>query len=137
DTLQAAKTQLDKGALPAARELVGAAVGRINAAEETYRDLLASEEAVAALNDVKDLARDQQAIHRQVAGALSIKDAKAYERLARRQGVATVQIETVEGVLQVLATRSPESHNQRVTQLKQSLAKTRAALKEALGKAMD
>jgi hypothetical protein len=137
DTLQAAKAQLEKGTLAMARELVGTAVDRAVAAEESYRDLLATEEAVAALNDVKDLARDQQAIHRQLQGALSIKDAKAYERLARRQGVAAVQIETVEGVLQVLATRSPEGHKQRVTQLKESLAKTRASLKEALGKAMD
>jgi hypothetical protein len=137
DTLQAAKAQLEKGTLPKARELVGAAVDRAVTAEATYRDLLATEEAVAALNDVKDLARDQQAIHRQLSGALSIKDAKAYERLARRQGVAAIQIETVEGVLQVLAMRSPDGHKQRVTQLKESLAKARVSLKDALGKAMD
>jgi hypothetical protein len=137
DSLQAAKTQLEKGALPAAREQVSAALDRVNTAEQTYRELLASEEAVAALNDMKDLARDQQAIHRQLQGALSIKDAKSYERLARRQGVATQQIETVEGVLQVLATRSPEAFGQRVTALKGSLAKSRTTLKEAMGKAMD
>jgi hypothetical protein len=137
DALQATKAELDKGALAAAREQVASAVGRANAAEETYRDLLATEEAVAALNDVKDLARDQQAIHKQLQGALSIKDPRAYERLARRQGVATQQIETVEGVLQVLATRSPGDYGKRVTALKESLAKARTVLKEAMGKAMD
>jgi hypothetical protein len=137
DTLQATKTQLDKGSLAAAREQVAVAVDRVTVAEQTYRELLATEEAIAALNDVKDLARDQQAIHKQLQGALSIKDAKAYERLARRQGVATQQIETVEGVLQVLATRSGEAYGTRVTALKTSLAKSRTTLKEAMGKGMD
>jgi hypothetical protein len=137
DTLQAAKVELDKGTPAAARELVAKAVDRANAIEETYRDLLACEEAVASLNDVKDLSRDQQAIHRQLQGALSIKDPKAYDRLARRQGVAAAQIETVEGVLQVLATRSPAGLNDRVALLKKQLGTTRAALKEALGKSMD
>src|SRR5581483_6673037 len=71
DTLQTAKAQVEKGTLAKAREAVAQAVDRANAVEETYRDLLATEEAVAALNDVKDLARDQQAIHRQLSGALS------------------------------------------------------------------
>src|SRR6185436_11326665 len=62
DTLQSARTQLEKGTLAKAREFVGTAVDRANGVEEYYRDLLASEEAIAALNDVKDLARDQQAI---------------------------------------------------------------------------
>ncbi len=137
ETLQAARTELEKGTLPAARELVARAVDRINTAEESYRDLLATEEAIASLNDVKDLARDQQAIARQLAGALSIKDPKAYERLARRQGVAAAQIETVEGVLQVLATRSPEGLNTRVAQLKKSLGAARVALKDALAKSTD
>jgi len=137
DTLAAAKSQLEKGTLPSAREQVALAVDRANVAEQTYREILATEEAVAALNDVKDLARDQQAIHKQLQGALSIKDPKSYERLARRQGVATQQIETVEGVLQVLATRSPEAYGQRVTALKTSFAKARTTLKEAMGKAMD
>lgn len=137
DTLQAARTELEKGILPKARELLGVALDRSATAEETYRDLLATEEAIAALNDVKDLARDQENIHRQLAGALSIKDAKAYERLARRQGVAAVQIETVEGVLQVLATRSPDGYKQRVTQVKDAMIRSRGTLKDALGKAMD
>lgn len=137
ETLQAARMELEKGALPAAREHSARAVDRINTAEESYRDLLATEEAIASLNDVKDLARDQQAIARQLAGALSIKDPKAYERLARRQGVAAAQIETVEGVLQVLATRSPAGLNERVAQLKKSLGAARVALKDALGKSLD
>jgi len=137
ETLQAARIEIEKGALPAAREHVARAVDRINTAEASYRDLLATEEAIASLNDVKDLARDQQAIHRQLAGALSIKDPKAYERLARRQGVAAAQIETVEGVLQVLAARSPNGLNTRVAELKKSLGVARTALKDALGKSID
>ena len=137
DTLQAAKLELEKGSAAAAREIVAKGLEKVNAAEESYKDLLACEEAIASLNDVKDLARDQQAIHRQLAGALSIKDPKAYDRLARRQGVAAAQIETVEGVLQVLATRSPAGLSERVAALKKSLAATRTALKDALGKAMD
>ncbi|HZE97820.1 MAG TPA: hypothetical protein VE981_12400 [Planctomycetota bacterium] len=137
DTVQAARAELEKGSLPAARELAAKALDRANALEEAYKDLLACEEAIASLNDVKDLARDQQAIHRQLAGALTIKDPKAYERLARRQGVAAAQIETVEGVLQVLATRSPAGLNERVAQLKKSLAQARTNLKDALGKSMD
>ena len=137
DGFQAARVQLEKGDVAAARDLVARGRESIVVAEEAYKDLLACEEAIASLNDVKDLARDQQAIHRQLAGALAIKDPKAYERLARRQGVAAAQIETVEGVLQVLATRSPAGQGERVTQLKKSLAQARTALKEALGKSMD
>ncbi|MBV8878424.1 MAG: hypothetical protein JO332_00535, partial [Planctomycetaceae bacterium] len=137
DTLGAVRLELEKGSVAAAREIAAKGLDRINAAEEAYKDLLACEEAIASLNDVKDLARDQQAIHRQLAGALSIKDPKAYERLARRQGVAAAQIETVEGVLQVLATRSPAGLNERVAQLKKSLAAARTTLKDALGKSMD
>jgi len=137
DTLQAARAQLEKDSLAKAREITGAAVDRTDAVEDYYRDLLASEEAVAALNDVKDLARDQTAIHKQLQGALSIRDAKSYERLARRQSVAAAQIETVEGILQVLGSRSSDAQNKRVTALKDTLAKSRTALKEALGKSMD
>src|SRR5579862_2453321 len=137
DSLQAAHVELDRGGVAAAREIVGKGLEKLNAAEEAYKDLLASEEAIASLNDVKDLARDQQAIHRQLTGALAIKDPKAYERLARRQGVAAAQIETVEGVLQVLATRSPGGLNERVAQLKKSMAAARTVLKDALGKSMD
>lgn len=137
DTLLAAKAELEKGTPAAARELIAKAVDRANTVEDAYKEILACEEAVASLNDVKDLSRDQQAIHRQLTGALSIKDPKAYDRLARRQGVAAAQIETVEGVLQVLATRSPAGLNERVAQLKKQLAVTRTALKDALGKSMD
>src|SRR5579862_4502091 len=137
DTLQAARFELEKGGVAAAREIVARGLEKVNTAEEAYRDLLASEEAIASLNDVKDLARDQQAIHRQLTGALAIKDPKAYERLARRQGVAAAQIETVEGVLQVLATRSPGGLNERVAQLKKSMAAARTVLKDALGNSMD
>jgi hypothetical protein len=137
DTLQATRIELEKGALPRARELSARAVDRADGAEAAYRDLLATEEAVAAINDVKDLARDQQAIHRQLSGALAVKDTKAYERLARRQGVAAAQIETVEGVLQVLALRSPDTHKERALQLRKSLATARATLKGALEKAPD
>jgi hypothetical protein len=137
DTFQAARAELEKGNVAAARDLAAKGRDATVAAEEAYKDLLACEEAIASLNDVKDLARDQQAIHRQLAGALAIKDPKAYERLARRQGVAAAQIETVEGVLQVLATRSPAGLGERVTQLKKALAQTRTALKDALGKSMD
>src|SRR5579862_1152514 len=137
DTLSSVRFELERGAVAAAREASARGLEKANAAEEAYKDLLACEEAIASLNDVKDLARDQQNIHRQLSGALAIKDPKAYERLARRQGVAAAQIETVEGVLQVLATRSPAGLGERVAQVKKSLAQTRTALKDALGKSMD
>lgn len=137
DGLQAAKAQLEKGTVARARELTAQVLDGVTVAEATYKDLLATEEAVAALNDVKDLARDQQAIHRQLQGALSIKDPKAWERLARRQGVATQQVETVEDVLQALATRSPEALAVRATAMKTQLSKARASLKDAMGKALD
>jgi hypothetical protein len=137
DTLGIARLELEKGAAAGARDAVAKGLEKVNAAGDAYKELLASEEAIASLNDVKDLARDQTAIHRQLSGALSIKDPKAYERLARRQGVAAAQIETVEGVLQVLAARAPAGLGERVAQLKKSLAGARTALKDALGKSMD
>jgi hypothetical protein len=66
--------------------------------EDLFRQLLASEEAVAALNDMKDIARDQQEIQRQ--------DPRGRERLARRQSVSMAQVETVVNLLGALAQKS-------------------------------
>ncbi len=124
------------GKLRRARELL-AAVDRADAVEDYYRDLLASEEAVAALNDVKDLARDQTAIHKQLQGALSIRDAKAYERLARRQAWPRRGSRPWRASSGCSGRGRPMPKSKRVTALKDSLAKSRTALKEALGKSMD
>jgi hypothetical protein len=102
------------------------------AAEGGYREILASEEAIAALNDVRDLAREQEAIHRQLQEAVAAKDPKAWERLGRREGVAADQVATVENVLQVLALHGQEGYGKRAAQLAQQLQASREALKKAL-----
>jgi hypothetical protein len=137
EALPASKAALDRQAPDEAQRAADRAVAAAAAAQDAYRELLASEESIAALNDGIDLLRDQLALHRQFEGARRINDPKAFERLARRQGVAAAQIEILEGLLGTLSKRAEDSQAKRAARLKEQLAKSRTTLSAALQKAAD
>ncbi len=142
ESLQGGRAEIEKAGAAAEAPAAQALLRRAEAAfrratelaqgaEESYREILASEEAVAALNDVRDLAREQQAIHRQLQEALAAKDPRAWERLSRREGVAADQVGLVESVLQVLALHAPDGQARRVARVAQELQAAREALRKA------
>ncbi len=134
DSVQDARAEIERGEdLRRARDLLERAAAQASGAEESYREILAGEEAIAILNDLRDVARDQAAIHRQAQAAVAAKDPKAWERLSRRQGVAAHQIKAVEEVLQVLVQRAAEGRSRQVIDLRRHLEAHRTALEKALG----
>jgi hypothetical protein len=110
------------------------ALSQAAVAEESYRELLATEESIAILNDLRDMAREQANINRQALAAASLKDPKTWERLWRRQGVAVGQIE-VDRVFERLEKHVPAGQGPRVAALQKALAQGRGKLKEALSSA--
>jgi hypothetical protein len=133
DSIQAARAEIEReGGLALAKGLVGRAAEQAAGAEESFREILAGEEAVAVLNDLRDVARDQGAIHRQALAALAAGDPKAWERLSRRQGVAASQIKSVEDVLQVLVLRAGEGRSKQATEFRRHLEAHRTALEKLL-----
>src|SRR5439155_5197563 len=101
DAVAAARADIERAESPAAlkraAESLRRAAEQASGAEDSFRDLLATEEAIAILNDLKDLSRDEAAIMRQAVSSLAAKDAKVWERLARRQAVVASQAESVDG----------------------------------------